>query len=120
MARFTVQHIALDVDDLAAALTFYCDGLGFDLAPRPASLGDGGAWLDIGDGRQLHLVEVAEFVPPATSQHLALGVDDCAGAVDDLRSRDIEVSDPFDVGAGLQAFLRDPAGNLLELNQPNR
>jgi len=119
MPRLSVQHISLDVDDLAAALTFYCDGLGFTVAERPAALGEGGAWLNIGDGHQLHLVESAAFEAPATSQHLALGVDDCPAAVAELRAAGLEVSDPFDIGAGVQAFLRDPAGNLLELNQPS-
>lgn len=118
MPNLTVQHISLDVDDLAAALAFYCEGLGFTVAPRPEALGDGGAWLAIGDGRQLHLVESAAFEAPTTSQHLAFGVDDCDAAVAELRARGLEVSDPFDIGAGRQAFLRDPAGNLLELNAP--
>ena len=72
----------------------------------------------IGDGRQLHLVESASFSAPATSQHLAFGVDDCQATVIELRDAGLEVSDPFDIGAGIQAFLRDPAGNLLEFNEP--
>ena len=118
MVKLRVQHISLDVDDLDAALRFYCDALGLTVAARPAALGDGGAWLDIGDGRQLHLVESASFSPPATSQHLAFGVDDCQATVIELRDAGLEVSDPFDIGAGIQAFLRDPAGNLLEFNEP--
>src|SRR5256885_15112414 len=102
-----VQHIALDVDDLGAALTFYCDGLGLTIAPRPESLGEGGAWLDIGDGHQIHLVESATFAAPTTSQHIALEVPDCDAAVAGLRDRGIDVTDSFDLGAGRQAFLRD-------------
>ena len=112
-----LQHVAIDVDDLDAALGFYTEGLGLEVAERPASLGANGAWLSTGSG-QIHLVEVETFVAPAASPHLALEVDDVDAAVATLRGRDIEVSDPFDVGAGRQAFLHDPAGNMVELNQP--
>lgn len=118
MPQLSVQHIALDVDDLDAALAFYCDGLGLTLADRPKVLGDNGAWLEVGDGHQIHLVANEAFVAPTTSQHIAFGVTDCDAAVAELRGKGIEVSDPFDIGAGRQAFLNDPAGNLLELNEP--
>lgn len=110
-----VQHVAIEVDDLAAAVGFY-EALGLARAPRPDALGANGAWLDAG-GVQLHLVEVAE-VPSCASNHVAFGVTDCAAEVARLRAAGFEVSDPFDVGAGIQTFLRDPAGNLVELNQP--
>jgi hypothetical protein len=38
--------------------------------------------------------------------------------VDELRGRGLKVSDPVKVGAGLQAFINDPAGNTVELQQP--
>jgi hypothetical protein len=38
--------------------------------------------------------------------------------VADLRSLGVEVTDPKPVGTGRQAFLTDPAGNGVELNQP--
>jgi len=110
----SLQHVAIDVDDLAAAIAFYRDVVGLPVAPRPASLGDNGIWFELGNA-QLHLVEVPGHVGPA-SQHLALQVDDTAAEVARLRAAGIEVSDPFDIGAGVQAFLRDPAGNLVELN----
>jgi catechol 2,3-dioxygenase-like lactoylglutathione lyase family enzyme len=113
-----VQHAALDVDDLAAAITFYVDRLGFSIAPRPEALGEGGVWLQVPGGAQVHLVEAPNFAPPSTGQHIAFEVSDVDGCVADLRAAGVEVSDPFDVGAGRQAFLGDPAGNLLELNQP--
>lgn len=117
--RLRVHHVALDVDDLDRALTFYCDGLGLSIAARPPALGTNGAWLDIGDGRQIHLVASKSFTAPETAQHLALQVGDCDEAVAELRRRGIDIGDVFDIGAGRQAFLRDPAGNLLELNQPS-
>ncbi|HKY15383.1 MAG TPA: VOC family protein [Microthrixaceae bacterium] len=113
-----IQHVSVDVDDLDAALAFYIDRLGLHLIDRPSTLGVGGAWLSVDDRVQLHLVMSDHFVAPETGQHLAFAVDDVDGVVRELRAHDIEVTDPFDVGAGRQAFLRDPAGNLLELNQP--
>ncbi len=41
------------VDDLDAALTFYCDVLGFEVLPRPEEFGPG-AWLQVGSA-QLHI-----------------------------------------------------------------
>jgi catechol 2,3-dioxygenase-like lactoylglutathione lyase family enzyme len=113
-----VQHVALEVDDLDAALSFYQGVLGLQLAPRPEALGPNGAWIDTGVG-QIHLTAVDPYVATTSSQHLALEVDDIEVAVARLREAGVEVSDWFDLGAGRQAFLRDPAGNLLEINQPS-
>lgn len=113
-----VQHVAIDVDDLAAAEQFYVQALGLVIAPRPEALGAGGLWLDVPGGGQIHLAESGNFVAPQTSQHVAFAVTDVDACVTDLRGAGLEISDSFDLGAGKQAFLRDPAGNLIELNQP--
>jgi glyoxylase I family protein len=112
-----VHHVALDVDDLDAALAFYVDGLGFTTLERP-DFGVPGAWLAMG-AHQLHLVEVDGPLPANGGRHFALAVDDRDATVAALRARGVRV-DPIDAipGAGLQAFLTDPAGNLIELNQP--
>ena len=49
------SHVAIMVDDLDAALAFYCDTLGFSALPRP-DFGPGteGAWLQLGTA-QVHL-----------------------------------------------------------------
>ena len=112
-----VHHVAFDVDDLAAALTFYVDGLGFRELSRP-DFGFAGAWLDMGT-QQLHLVEVPGPLPPNGGRHVALHVDDRDATIEILRSRGITVDPiPETPGAGRQAFLVDPAGNLIELNEP--
>jgi catechol 2,3-dioxygenase-like lactoylglutathione lyase family enzyme len=112
-----VQHIALNVTDLAAARTFYLEHLGLDEIDRP-DFGVPGIWMACG-ATQIHLVEVDENMP-ADGQHFAFEVDDMDAIVGDLRAKDVEVSDPFEfaAGAGRQAFLKDPSGNLIELNQP--
>ena len=112
-----IHHVALDVDDLEAALRFYVDGMGFTELRRP-DFGFPGAWLDMG-GHQLHLVEVAGPLPPNGGRHFALHVEDRDAAIEELRAKGIKVDPIPEVpGAGRQAFLVDPAGNLIELNQP--
>ena len=112
-----IQHVALNVTDLGAARRFYLDVLGLDEIDRP-DFGVPGLWMACG-ATQIHLVEV-EANEPAEGQHVAFQVGDIEATVEDLRAAGVEVSDPFEIasGAGRQAFLEDPAGNLLELNQP--
>ena len=71
-----VQHVALTVDDLDAALRFYAL-LGFDPLPRP-DFGIPGAWLQAGDA-QIHLLELDDPAPHALN-HVALWVSDVDAA----------------------------------------
>ncbi len=83
--------------------------------PRP-DFGPG-YWLDAG-GQQVHLMEMAGDPPPAN--HFAIRVDDVAAAVADLQAQGVKVDAiPHIEGAGHQAFLHDPFGNFVELNQPD-
>ena len=63
----------------------------------------------------IHLIEAA--APDDRGQHVALRVADLAASVAELRRAGLTISDPSPVGSGLQAFLHDPAGNLVELHQ---
>ncbi len=115
MQTLGVHHVSLNVTDVAAAVSFYVDVLGLaERGDRP-DFGFGGAWLDVG-AQQIHLLEAA--LPDDCGQHVALQVPDLVAAVAELRDRGIRVSDPTPVGTGRQAFLHDPAGNLIELQQP--
>jgi catechol 2,3-dioxygenase-like lactoylglutathione lyase family enzyme len=116
------SHVAVMVDDLDAALAFYCDELGFSVLPRP-DFGPGaeGAWLQLGTA-QVHLGIVAEMAPTTGFPHLALHIpadawDDTMAAIED---RGIEFllppSERLDFGKRVRAaFVRDPAGNVIEL-----
>ena len=57
-------------------------------------------------------------LPEAKGQHLALAVEDLEAVVTELRERGVKVSRAKAVGTGLQSFLHDPCGNMVELNQP--
>ncbi len=111
-----VHHVSLNVDDLAAADRFYTEVMGFERLPRP-DLGFPGTWLQAGP-QEVHLLEIGA-VPEDVGQHVAFRVTDLDVAVADLRGLGVEVSDPKALPTGArQAFLHDPSGNRLELNQP--
>jgi len=111
-----VHHVSINVDDVDAALAFYVGTLGLTRRTDRPDFGFGGAWLDAG-GQQVHLIEAP--VPADQGQHFALLVADLDATVQELRAGGIKVSDPVPVGTSLQSFLRDPAGNRLELHQAN-
>jgi len=112
-----VHHVSLNVTDAAESTRFYVDVLGFaERSDRPDFPFDG-AWLQVGD-QQVHLLEVADFVPPK-GQHFALQVDDLDAMRVELIERGVEVSEPSPIGdVCRQCFFTDPTGNLIELNQP--
>lgn len=113
-----LHHVNVNVRDLSEALAFYVDGLGFAVLPRP-DFGFPGAWLQMG-AHQLHLVEAPEAVIDR-GQHFALEVADLDAACHELDAAGIDHQRrPHRTGAGRQVFLRDPSGNLIELNQPDR
>ncbi len=111
-----VHHVSLNVDDVETAGRFYREVLGLEVLPRP-DFGFPGLWLEAG-GQQIHLIQVDDHRAPE-GQHFAFRVEDLDAALEDLRGKGVETSPAFEVpGAGRQSFLRDPAGNIIELNQP--
>ena len=114
MKPIALHHVAVNVNDMDAALGFYTGVLGLTVREDRPDLGIAGAWLDAG-GQQLHLLEVE--TTPAPGQHFAILVEDLAATVSELRGRGVEVGEPRAVGTGLQTFVSDPAGNMIELHQ---
>jgi catechol 2,3-dioxygenase-like lactoylglutathione lyase family enzyme len=117
MEALGVHHVSVNVTDVAAALSFYTETLGLGVRTDRPDFGFDGAWLDIG-GQQVHLIEAP--TPPNLGQHFAIAVADIEATIAELRAKGVEVSDAKPVGPGLQAFLTDPSGNGLEINQPTR
>jgi len=110
-----IHHVSICVPDVDAAVAFYRDVLGMTQLPRP-DLGPG-CWLDAG-GQQLHLLGSDEPRPKA--DHFAIRVDDLDEAVADIEAQHVPVyRSDYVAGAGRQAFLHDPFGNFIELNQPD-
>jgi catechol 2,3-dioxygenase-like lactoylglutathione lyase family enzyme len=111
-----VHHVSLNVDDAEKTGRFYIDVLGLEVLPRP-DFPFAGYWLRAGD-QEIHLIQVPDHRVPG-GEHFAFRVDDVDAVCRELTERGVKVSKPMQIpGGGKQAFLRDPSGNLLELNQP--
>ena len=124
MAKVSVRYI---VDDVDAAIDFYCRRLGFheDMHPAPAF-----AMLSRGD---LRLVLSApgggpgggQAMPDGTApepggwNRVQLEVDDIEATVADLRAHGARFRNDIVTGVGgKQILVEDPAGNPIELFQP--
>jgi catechol 2,3-dioxygenase-like lactoylglutathione lyase family enzyme len=114
MEPLGVHHVSVNVGDVEGCARFYIDVLGGRRRDDRPDFGFGGAWIDLGD-QQLHLIEAP--TPPNLGQHFAVQVADIAAVVAELRGRGCEVTEPVQVATNLQAFLEDPAGNVIELHQ---
>ena len=111
-----IHHVAICVRDADEAVTFYTDVLGLTVLERP-DFGFGGYWLDAG-GQQLHLMQSES--ERSGGDHFAIRVDDLESAIADIRANGVTVNALDHMpGAGHQAFLNDPSGNTIELNQPD-
>ncbi len=112
-----IQHVGLNVRDVDEAVRFYTEALGCTVDTTRPDFNFPGAWLWVGNGQQIHVFG-AEAPTPDPRQHVALDVEDldalCARLdANGVRYRRLE---PIP-GAGQQAFLADPSGNRIELNQ---
>lgn len=114
MEPLAIHHVSVNVSDVDAGVAFYTDVLGGTLRDDRPDFGFGGAWIDLGP-QQVHLIEAP--APPNMGQHFAIRVGDLDVVVDELRSKGLGVSDPVGVGSGRQAFVNDPAGNVVELHE---
>ncbi len=113
-----MHHVGVLVADTQRALAFYRDILGLRQLERPP-LAYPGAWLDLGQGQQLHLMELPNPDSPerpahgGRDRHLALQVADLQALQQQLAAADIAYTASASGRAAL--FCRDADGNTLEL-----
>lgn len=111
-----VHHVSIGVTDIAAGIAFY-QQLGMTQITNRPDFTVGGAWMQAGT-HQLHLIQT-DKPAPGTQNHYALQVanlDDCLAELERLGIAAVRL--PYFEAAGRQAFLQDPSGNVVELNQP--
>jgi catechol 2,3-dioxygenase-like lactoylglutathione lyase family enzyme len=122
MARASIKlhHVNVTVPAALeeAAKDFYGNLMGLEQIEKP----DGprkyiGAWYQIGKS-QLHLSVEKEPRNQDSNRHVCYSVPDVARALDTFRAGGIEViSEEQLVNGGSRFFVRDPAGNLIEITE---
>jgi extradiol dioxygenase family protein len=118
----SINHIQLVAEkDLVIQLrNFYCDVVGLTEGFRPA-FERFGFWLYIKDKDVLHLITPKEgdgrSPQKASFDHVAFKTDDYQGVLKKLKTLDIPFEEkPIPGMTAHQIFLKDPAGNRVELN----
>src|SRR4051812_47499194 len=109
-----LQHVTLEVgrDDVDACLAFWAL-LGFERMDPPPLLRDRFVWVQRG-GTQIHLMPLDD--PQTTSQgHAAVVVDDYAATLDALHAAGHASRPGENAWNAPREFVRDPAGNLVEV-----
>ena len=121
MARTTaINHVTLVVDNLEAASRFYCQEFG--LEPLPAfDLDFPAQFLKINDTQQLHLTEWEDT--PSFRGHVCMQVDDFNQIFHRMKELGAIDTSPWGLvrrlpDGAMQMFVRDPAGNLVEITTP--
>jgi catechol 2,3-dioxygenase-like lactoylglutathione lyase family enzyme len=116
---FRINHVSVNALDLQRSTDFYVQILGCEPIATP-NFGIPVQWLALGR-TQLHLFE--RDITPTSHHHFGVTVEDLEpvyraaerwDAFDDEAFRNRLVELPGDV---VQLYLRDPAGNLLEIDQ---
>jgi catechol 2,3-dioxygenase-like lactoylglutathione lyase family enzyme len=114
-----INHVSVNARDLRESTEFYVELLGAEPIPTP-NFGLPVQWLALGR-TQLHLFE--RDSRPGTHHHFGITVEDLEpvyraaerrGAFDRNSFSNHLVELPGDV---VQLYLRDPAGNLIEIDQ---
>ena len=113
---------AIAVSDIERARGFYEGKLGLS----GAESGDGGRDYQCGEGTSIHVFPSPAFTGPTGATLLGWALDDLAAAVDDLTSRGVAFerydegdfkTDEKGILNGVVAWMKDPDGNLISLNQ---
>lgn len=121
-----LSHI-LVVNDVERARDFYRDVLGAKIyreyAGTTVVLDFQGAWLLLVTGGEPSADKPdVTLAPPSTpnrvSHSMTIRVPDCQAAYETLKARGAEfITPPYDWGAEVRCFFRDPDGHLFEISE---
>lgn len=115
------NHVSIHATDMEASLRFYIEVFGMERLPSP-DFSQRVEWLRLGD-QQLHLF--TSDGPAPRGHHLALDVDDFEAAYVKAKELGLFDDDTFGAsvrelpGGAVQMYIRDPAGNLVEVDWPD-
>jgi lactoylglutathione lyase len=118
-----LNHVSIHADDLEESTRFYEELFGMERLPTARFGEQRVQWLRLGD-QQLHLFQHAGTEPPRR-HHLALDVDDFEACYARAKERGLLDFQTFDSpirehpAGWVQMYIRDPAGNLVEIDWPD-
>lgn len=121
MRAIRFNHASIHAINLEESVRFYTELFGMERIPSP-NFRYPVAWMRVGD-QQLHLFQRETPVPEF--HHIGLDVDDFEAVYVKAKELGIEdnsswFSDIYQLPDGsVQFYLRDPAGNLVEIDWPN-
>ena len=122
VAATRINHVSIVADSLDESARFYEQLFGLERLPT-ATFPDPVLWLRLGE-QQLHLFESDEDVP-TPRQHVSFDVADFDAVY--AKAKELGILDAQTFGSPLrshpagwvQLYLRDPAGNLVEVDWPD-
>ncbi|MBM7551563.1 VOC family protein [Thalassobacillus pellis] len=122
-----LHHVSLSVTDLEKSKEFYGEVLGFQEIDRP-DFDFPGAWYQIGDKQQLHLIVYPHSETIRKSDqleskesHFAIRVKSYDQTLEHLKNRGIKVDEKPNSRSGFaQIFCQDPDNHLIEFHVPQK
>ena len=122
MTKAWINHVSISANDLDESALFYVEVFGATSIPTP-NFGVPTRWLRLGD-LQIHLFQRSGVAAP-TFHHIAFAVDDFDAVFRIAKERGIFDRTTFAThlreipGNVVQMYIRDPAGNAVEVNWPD-
>jgi catechol 2,3-dioxygenase-like lactoylglutathione lyase family enzyme len=124
MVRTELNHVSVVANDLDASVAFYGDLFDFEPIPTPSFEFDA-RWLEMADGRQLHLFDLE--APPPRYHHFGVTVADLDAVYFEAKERgiltDFSDEDTYQLyslpDGAVQMYVEDPSGNVVEVNYPD-
>src|SRR5262245_12602133 len=116
-----IAHITLATRDLRRTCAFFMQTFGWRPFERTASAPAPVAWLAVGAGQEIHLIELPDFAPSPFEReygrHLAIShpAEDFAALKERLRARGATPVAPEREPQAERFFFRDPNGYLIEV-----
>lgn len=116
-----LNHLSIGSTDIDASVRFYVEMFGMEVIPT-YNFGFRTQYLSCGN-QQLHIFSLPDATP--TYQHFAIDVDDFMAVYERAKARDVIDHTTFGNGVNempdgtVQLYLRDPGGNLVEVDWPD-
>ena len=121
-----LAHITLAVRDVRRSVAFFASTLGWKPLQRPQNIAFPAAWLEIGPGQELHLLEIPTFQPSPFEQeygrHVAITFprSTFAALKDRLREHGAELIPPMRETPFERFFFREENGYVFEIVEEER